>query len=276
MNPRTPWYRFRWRTLLLFPVGCLLILGYAMFFEETFIFFPSRYPEGDWQPQGFPCEDAWFQAADGTRLHGWYVPHDHPRAVFLYCHGNAGNITHRAEILDRLHHDVGAAVLIFDYRGYGRSEGKPNESGILQDARAARAWLAQREGIAEKDIVLMGQSLGGAVAVDLAARDGAKALILESTFTSLPDVASYHYGGLPLRYLLRTRLDSAAKIGDYHGPLLQTHGDADTIVPHEMGRRLFEAANEPKEFVTIKGRDHNDLMDADYYRRLSRFLDAMP
>ncbi|MCX7425550.1 MAG: alpha/beta hydrolase [Planctomycetia bacterium] len=270
-----PWYRFRWRWLLVLPAACLVILVLAMIFEESFIFFPSRYPEGDWRPQGFPWEDAWFQADDGTRLHGWYVPHERPRAVILFCHGNAGNITHRADMLRTLHERVGAAVLIFDYRGYGRSEGKPDEPGVLQDARAARAWLAGREGIPEKEIVLLGRSLGGAVAVDLAARDGARALVLESTFTSVPDMASQLYGGLPLRLLLRTQLDAAAKIGDYHGPLLESHGTADTIVPYAMGRRLFEAANEPKQFIPLEGRDHNDSQGAEYYESLARFLDGL-
>ena len=144
-----------------------------MFLENSLIFIPHRYPAGDWRPTGFPFEDAWFQAADGTRLHGWYVPCANARSAVLFCHGNAGNVTHRAYILETLHRQVGVSVLIFDYRGYGRSEGKPNEEGILADARAARGWLAAREKIAESNVVLMGESIGGAVAVDLAARDGA-------------------------------------------------------------------------------------------------------
>ena len=149
-----------------------------------------------------------------------------------------------------LHRRVGVSVLIFDYRGYGRSEGKPNEAGILADARAARAWLADREKIAEADVVLMGESIGGAVAVDLAARDGARALVLESTFNSLPDVAAYHYPWLPVRWAMRTRLDSAAKIGNYHGPLLASRTATPTRSCRlRFGRRLFEAANEPKQFL---------------------------
>ncbi|HLA84144.1 MAG TPA: alpha/beta hydrolase, partial [Thermoguttaceae bacterium] len=234
-----------------------------------------RYPEGDWNPRGLAFEDAFFTADDGVKIHGWYVPHTSPRAVILYCHGNAGNISHRAELLRVLHDDVGASVLAFDYRGYGRSEGSPSESGILADARAARAWLARREGIAPGDAVLVGNSLGGAVAVDLAATDGAKGLVLESTFTSVPDMAAYHYPWLPVGWLLRTRLNSLAKIGKYHGPLLAAHGDADTIVPYEHGRKLFEAANPPKNFIPLKGLDHNDFLPGYYYDALVRFLDAL-
>jgi len=123
--------------------------------------------------------------------------------------------------------------------------------------------------------VLMGRSLGGAVAVDVAARDGARALVLESTFSSIPDLAAHAYPWLPVRQLLRTQLDSTGKIADYHGPLLQTHGDADTIIPLKLGRRVFEAANEPKQFVTFPGIDHNDPQPREYYDSLARFLDNL-
>lgn len=250
-------------------------VGVSMIFEESLIFFPMPYPEGDWNPGWLSFEDARFLSPDGLKLHGWFAECQEPRAVVLFCHGNAGNVTHRAETLRGLHDLVGASVLIFDYRGYGRSEGTPDEPGILADARAARTWLAQREGVAEQDIVLMGRSVGGAVAVDLAAKDGARALVLESTFTSMPDVAAHHYPWLPIRHLLRTRFDSLAKIANYHGPLVQSHGDADTIVPYRLGRRLFDAANQPKQFITIPAGDHNDLQDGDYYETLITFLDGI-
>ncbi len=254
-------------------IAYLLVVAAAMFLEDALIYFPSPYPEGDWKPRRLGFEDAWFPSADGTPLHGWYVPWQGARAAVLFCHGNAGNLTDRADVLRALHERVGVSVLIFDYRGYGRSEGKPSEAGILADARAARAWLAAREKIAERDVVAMGESIGGAVAVDLAARDGARALILESTFTSLPDVAACHFRWLPVRWVLRTRLDSLGKIGDYRGPLLMAHGDADRIVPVEFGRRLFEGAREPKQFLLLPGHDHNDEMPAEYYDQVAAFLD---
>ena len=265
---------FRFARLWL--VAYLLLLLALMIFEESLIYFPSPYPQGDWQPPGVSFEDAEFQAADGTRLHGWYAHRKDARAVVLFCHGNAGNVTHRAHTLAALHDLVGASVLIFDYRGYGKSQGKPTEDGVLADARAARAWLAEKEGIATSDIVLMGRSLGGAVAVDLAANDGARALVLESTFSSVADVGAYHYPWVPVRALLRTRLDAAAKIGRYHGPLLQSHSDADTVVPYRFGQRLFQAANEPKRFITIPDGDHNDAQPAGYYQALIEFLDDLP
>lgn len=247
-----------------------------MFFEESLIFVPARHPVGEWRPRGLKFEDAQFEAADGTALHGWYVPCKDRLAAVLLCHGNAGNVTNRAELLRALHDRVGVSVLCFDYRGYGRSEGSPDETGVLQDARAARTWLAQRAGVAEGDIVLMGRSLGGGVAVDLAATDGARGLILESTFTSLPDVAGAHVAWLPAKTLMRNRLDSIEKIGNYRGPLLHSHGDADRLIPFEQGQRLFAAANGPKRFVTIAGGDHNDPQSEEYYRALDEFFAALP
>lgn len=256
--------------------GYLLALLLMMFLENSLIYFPSRYPEGFWQPAGLTFEDAHFTADDGVQLHGWYVPHAVPRAAVLFCHGNAGNITDRDDILRALHERVGVSVLIFDYRGYGRSAGRPSEAGLLRDARAARAWLAQREGIAETAVVLMGESLGGAVAVDLAAADGARGLVLENTFSSLPDVAAHHYRWLPVRWLMQTQFDAAGKIGRYHGPLLQVHGLADSIVPIEFAQRLFAAANEPKQLICLPRHDHNDPLPPSYYARLAKFVASLP
>jgi len=272
------WNRSRsilWRSGRAVLIGYLVIVAIAMFLENSLIYFPFRHPSGEWNPAGLNFEDARFASADGTPLHGWYVPHEKPLAVVLFCHGNAGNVTHRAEILRKLRDRVGVSTLVFDYRGYGRSEGRPNESGFLADARAARAWLAAREKIPESDIVLMGESIGGAGAVDLAARDGARALILESTFTTLPDAAAFHYPWLPVRWAMRTRFDSLSKIGQYRGPLFMSHGDADTGVPYDLGRRLFEAANEPKQFLDLPGHDHNDPMPPDYYDAVREFLERI-
>lgn len=244
--------------------------------EKSLVFAPSRYPKGDWQPIGLKFEDAWFEAADGTRLHGWFLPQGKPRAVLLYCHGNGGNVAMWGSELRRLHDRFHLAVLGFDYRGYGRSEGSPSEAGILSDARAARAWLARCANVPENQVVVMGRSLGGAVAVDLAAKDGVRGLILESTLTSMPEVGHAMAPWLPLRSLMKTQFNSLAKIGSYHGPLLQSHGTGDRLIPFAMGRQLFDAANEPKRFVAIPGGDHNDPQNAEYYAALGEFLDRLP
>ena len=158
----------RWLT-----TAALAVLLVLMLFEESLIFFPARYPEGNWQPRDLEFEDAWFDAADGTRLHGWYAPAERRVSHLLIAHGNAGNLAHRADLVRYVQRELGVSVLIFDYRGYGRSEGRPSEPGILADARAARQWLAARAEISPGEIVLLGESIGGAVMVELAAADGA-------------------------------------------------------------------------------------------------------
>jgi fermentation-respiration switch protein FrsA (DUF1100 family) len=256
--------------------GCLSPSGSLASVERSFVFHPAPYPQGDWRADDLVHEEAWFQAADGTRLHGWYCPAANPRAVLLYTHGNAGNVTDCKGAARLLQEKLGVSVLVFDYRGFGRSEGTPTEEGILADARAARRWLAARAGVAEGDIVLLGRSLGGGVAVDLAARDGARGLILENTFTSVPEVAARQVRPLPVSSLMQVRLDSLSKIRAYNGPLLQTHGDADRLIPFDLGKRLYEAANPPKRFIPVPGGGHNDPPPREYYRALDEFLAALP
>ena len=269
-----PIVRRVWRVVRILIIAYLLVILLMMFMENSLLFFPTKYPDGDWHPPGLQFEDAWFQAADGTKLHGWFVPHDRPRAVALFAHGNGGNLSHRSDLFRELH-NMGVAVLAFDYRGYGRSEGSPNEAGVLSDARAARSWLAQRAGAAESQIVLMGESLGGAVAAILAGEAPARGLVVESSFSNAPDVAAYHYPWLPVRLLMRTQLNAAEAIRQHHGPVLVVHGDADTIVPIQFGRKLFEAANEPKRFVMIQGADHNDPRGPQFYQALDQFLNEL-
>ncbi len=220
--------------------------------------------------------EAKFIADDGVHLHGWFYDLPDPRAVVLFCHGNAGSVAEWSEVAERLRDQHHVAVLVFDYRGYGQSEGKPDEQGILRDARAARRWLSRHTGVAEPDIVLMGRSLGGAVAVDLAAEDGARGLVLASTFSSLPDVAAHHMPWLLPRWNMTQRLNSVDKIARYKGPLLQTHGDADRVVPIQSARKLFDAASEPKQFLVIPGADHNDPQNEESREMLDRFFDALP
>lgn len=244
--------------------------------EQRMVFQPARYPDGDWQPADLSQEDAWFAVEDGTRLHGWFVEAAHPRAVALFCHGNAGNVTTRAQSLQILRDRHGLSVLCFDYRGYGRSEGKPSEDGLIMDARAARKWLSQRTGVAESDILLMGRSLGGGVAVQLAADDGARGLVLASTFTSLPDVGAEHMPWMSPRLVMRNRFNSLDALPRYHGPVLISHGDADEIIPWEQGRTLFDACSGPRQFITIPGGRHNDPQSEEYRQALDTFIASLP
>jgi len=271
-----PWYSYAWRWARLFLVAYLVILLGMLWLENSLLYFPKPYDGGlRWQPGEPNVEDAWFQAADGAKLHGWYYHHPNPKAVVLFAHGNAGNVAYWSRVGSQWRQDLNVSILVFDYRGYGRSEGSPGEAGLLADGRAARAWLAKRAGVAEHQIVLFGRSIGGGVVVDLAT-DGARGLILERTFTSIPDAAASHFPWLPVRLVMRNRFDSLAKIKNYHGPLLMSHGDADTVVPMQLGRQLFEAANDPKEWIMVAGGEHNDEQPHSYYAAVGEFLANLP
>lgn len=242
---------------------------------ERVVFQPT--PGVDLRPAelGIQAEDAWLVAEDGVRLHAFHLPAPGgaSRAILL-LHGNAGNASHRLPLAAALA-DQGADVLLLDYRGYGLSEGRPSEQGVYADAHAALAHLGAR-GFAAERVLLMGQSLGGAIAVDLAQERRLAGVVLESTFSSLADVARGVVG--PVAPLLRGRFDSAEKIARLRAPLLQLHGDRDEIVPFELGRMLFEAAPEPKVFETLRGAGHNDTAEvggAAYFARIGRFLDEV-
>jgi uncharacterized protein len=258
--------------------GCAVLGRYSptVGLESRGIFQPAKYPKGDWSQTTVLVQDAHFAAEDGTKLHGWYAAHVQPKGHALLLHGNAGNVTLLAETLRTLNRRHNLAVLALDYRGFGKSAGKPSEYGLYQDARAARRWLAEQEQIAETDVILMGVSLGGAVAVDLAAKDGARGLVLSNTFTSLPAAAQHQLPWLPMGLFLSTRMNSLAKIKEYQGPLLVSHGDADEVAPYEQGQALFEAAPGPKRFVTSRGGKHNDPQPEEYRLALDEFIAQLP
>lgn len=239
--------------------------------DELLLFFPAKYPRGDWDPKGLRFQDVFFESQDGTKLHGWYCPVEKPRAMVLIAHGNAGHVASRAAWLRYLQTQLNVSTLMFDYRGYGRSEGRPTVEGVIQDATAARKKLCELAGVQQAEILLMGESLGGAVMVQLAVRTPPRGLILQSTFSSLREVADIHFP--KLSWLVpKSKLASVAEIGEYRGPLLQSHGNADRTIPIASGKRLFEAANEPKEFVVIDQADHNDWLTAAYVSKLDRFI----
>jgi fermentation-respiration switch protein FrsA (DUF1100 family) len=239
--------------------------------DELLLFFPSKFPNGNWRPRDLQFQDVFFTAADGTRLHGWYCSANHPRAVVLAAHGNAGHVASRAPWLRHLQQRTGVSVFMFDYRGYGRSEGVPTVAGAIQDATAARAKLRELAAVKDSEMLLMGESLGGAIVIQLAAKSPPRGLILQSTFSSLRDVADVHYPRLSW-LVPRNKLDSAAQITAFRGPLLQSHGTADRTIPFSSGQKLFRAANEPKEFAALESAGHNNWLTEDYLRRLDEFI----
>jgi fermentation-respiration switch protein FrsA (DUF1100 family) len=266
------------RRLIVLALG-LTAVFMLLRIERALVFFPTVYPDGgDWRAARFGAVDIDFPSADGTALHGWWAPVESPRAVVLFSHGNGGNISFLGPELARLR-NLGLSVFAYDYRGYGKSAGRPDGGGVILDARAARQQLAKLANVSESAIVLLGRSLGGGVSVQLAAADGARALILESTFTSLPDVAAHVYPWLPARWLMRHPLDSRAAISAYRGPLLSSHGDRDGLIPYALGRALFDAATnatEPRRFIPLPGLDHNAPHPDSYYAALDAFIAALP
>lgn len=228
--------------------------------EEKFIFFPSGEITATPGDAGLAYEDVYFAAADGTRLNGWLAPRPGAAATVLWFHGNGGNIGDRVGALKMLHDKVRAGVFMIDYRGYGRSGGAVSEAGTYGDARAALDYL-KTKGIDADRVVVFGQSLGAAVAADLAAREACLAVVLEAPFASIPDMARALYPWLPAA-LIRTRYDVVEKIKKIKAPVLVAHGEQDDVVPFEQGRRVFAAAPEPKQFYPIPGARHNDTFYA--------------
>ena len=246
--------------------------------DRHFIFFPSKDLIATPGDVGLDFEEALFSASDGVHLHGWYVPGEGDTTL-LWFHGNAGNVSHRVDYLLRLHRHLAVNVFIFDYRGYGRSDGIVSEQGTYLDAEGALAYLRSRQGPAPGHrLVLFGRSLGCAVAVEMATRHQAQAMVLEAPFTSIRDMAKRAYPYLPTSVLVRligARYDSLSKIRKVRIPLLVLHGERDELVPLEAGRELFEAANEPKRIYTVPGGGHNDtyLVGGDaYYEAIRGFL----
>jgi fermentation-respiration switch protein FrsA (DUF1100 family) len=226
--------------------------------ERMFLYFPDRELVMTPATMRLEYEDVSFSAEDGTQLHGWYLPGEPGKPLLVFCHGNAGNISHRVDNL-RLLRQLGLAVFIISYRGYGRSEGTPSEEGTYSDMRGALVWLKDRGWNADR-MIYFGRSVGAGVALQLALEQPPGALVLESPFTSIPAMGRLHY---PLLWRLAgwaldARYDNLEKIGRLKSPLLVFHGERDDIVPHRMGQELFDRAPQPKSFYSIAGAGHND------------------
>ena len=264
--------------LLLAAVACYAVLVLVVYLMQARMLYlpdvPGRTLDRTPADIGADYTDVSIRTSDGVRLHGWFLPGDSDR-VLLFFHGNAGNISHRLESI-RQFLRLGLSVLIIDYRGYGQSEGRATEQGIYRDAEAAWQYLVETKGTPEGRILLFGRSMGASAAAYLAAHHRPLALVVESSFTSVPDIAGEYYPWLPVRLLMRNRFDSLSRIRAYRGPLLQSHGTDDEIVPFAMGKKLFDAAaGEPRQFVPMPGVTHNGPNATDYYTELHRFFEQL-
>ncbi|MCB1916182.1 MAG: alpha/beta hydrolase [Rhodocyclaceae bacterium] len=243
--------------------------------QARLLYFPVRELDADPAGIGLAFEAETIVTEDGVRLAAWFVPAKASAPVVLFCHGNAGNISHRLDSI-ALFHRLGLSVLIFDYRGYGESEGAPDEQGTYRDAHAAWRHLREARGVPADDIIVFGRSLGAAVAAWLAARERPRAVILESAFTSAAALGAEYYPWLPVDRLLRHRYDTLAQVAEVRAPLLVVHSRDDEIVPFHHALAVFDVAAEPKRLLEIRG-GHNDgflITGAPYRDALASFLAA--
>ena len=265
--------------LLFIVAGAYLLLVAFIYMTQASMLYlpgiPGRELLAAPDTVGLSYENVTLEASDGVSVHGWFVPGE-SQQVLLYFHGNAGNISHRLYSIKEFH-DLGLSVFIIDYRGYGQSDGKPTEHGLYRDGEAAWRYLTGDRGIVAQNIILFGRSLGGSVASWLAAREQPAALIVESSFTSVPDIGQEAYPWLPVRLLSRFRHSTHDQVTKVACPVLVVHSRDDEIIPFHHGKEIFSAANEPKTFLEIRG-GHNDghAMSATVYRNgIKDFLDSL-
>ena len=245
--------------LIVVLAACYGLLVLVVYFMQSRMLYlpdlPGRALTATPTDVGLDYEDVSIESADGVTLHGWFISGPSSR-VLLFFHGNAGNISHRLESI-RQFESLGLSVLIIDYRGYGQSEGRATEKGIYRDADAAWRHLIEHRGIAATDVVVFGRSLGASVAARLAGRHQPLALIVESSFTSVPDIAQDLYPWLPARWLSRLSHATRDYVRDVRCPVLVVHSRDDEIIPFHHGEAIFAAANEPRALLGIRG-THND------------------
>jgi len=271
--------RFLWKhwpstALAVFALGAIMT---PHTLERRFIYYPVKDVTENPSSIGLTYRDLRLETTDHVKLHGWYVPYASSTVTLLILHGNAGNIGHRVPWIEMLH-QTGAGILIIDYRGYGNSEGRPYEEGLYRDAQTAHEWWRKERNHTGEKLVLVGESLGGAVAVDLAARVPVAGLIVQSTFTNAWDVANTILPLGLLQPLAGVHFDSAAKIAGIRCPKLFIHGSRDEIVPYRLGKKLYELSPPPKEFYEVQGAGHNDLpwvAGPQYVTRVRNFLHSL-
>ena len=266
------------KLLLALVIGYAAVVAFVYFNQHRKLYLPdvpARELAGTPADVGLRFDDVTLESDDGVTLHGWFVPGSGPR-VLLFLHGNAGNVSHRLQSI-RVFNELGLSVLIVDYRGYGRSSGTPSEAGTYADAESAWNHLVRTQGRPPGEIIVFGRSLGGAVAAWLAARTQPAALIVESSFTSVPDLGRELYPWLPVRWLSRFRYPTVEYVRDVQAPVLVVHSRDDEIAPFRHGERIFAAAAGPRMLLELEG-THNDAYvrsERDYVAGLRAFLASL-
>ena len=262
------------RSVLFIAVGVYVGFCLLLYLNQSrFVYVPETDIRQTPDDRGLGYDEVALRTEDGVKLGAWFVPAEHKRGTVLFCHGNAGNMSDRLDTVE-IFHELGLNVFIFDYRGYGGSEGKPSEEGTYLDAEAAWLYVTVEHKVSPESLVIAGRSLGGGVASWLAVHHPPRMLILESTFTSMKDVAADYYPYIPARILCRFRYDTVNRLSSVRCPVLVIHSADDDVIPYHHGRELFTAANEPKTFLEIRG-THNDgflTSGTTYTQGLGRFI----
>lgn len=261
---------------LLAALGYGAFVGFIYLMQPRLIYYPNvpgRELTGTPADIGLDFEAIALTTDDGVHLSAWFIPHPAARATLLFFHGNAGNISQRLESI-RLFHELRLAVFIIDYRGYGESEGTPSEEGTYRDAAAAWRYLLDERHLAPARIVVFGRSLGSAIAAELASHTRPAGLIIESAFTSVPNMAARLYPWLPVRWLSRYRYDTERSLDAVACPVLVIHSREDELIPYAEGERLFAHAREPKRFLPLQGGHGNGFLVSreNYVRGIDDFL----
>ncbi len=264
-SPRPFWVKAL-RMVAVVVATYLAIIGVALLMEDWLVHCPMGADRWSEKPSAM-IEDVDMKTADGTPIHAWWYPPLDPtnKEALLYCHGKGGNLSDRGGFTLRLQqHFGGCGVLLFDYPGYGRSGGKLSETGCYASTDAAHRWLTEVKRFPPNAITLLGESLGGGAAVELATRTPCKKLVLVSTYNTLPEAAAHRFWFLPCNWLMRNRFDSASKIGSVRSPILVVHGTSDDTIPFRQGEKLFEAAMEPKKFLRLEGQGHCEYLGPEF------------
>lgn len=243
--------------------------------ENRLVYLPTSAAQAWSEPPSSDVEDISFASPNGTKLHGWWLPGESNAPALLLFSGNAGNLSGRGQTIVRLRERLDVSVFIFDYPGYGKSEGSPSEPACYDAAEGAIRWLRDTKQIPPNRMIFYGESIGGGVAIEMATRHPCRAIVLIKTFTSLPAAAKGHYPWLPVNWLMSNRYDNLSKLPGIRCPVFVLGADADQVVPFEHAETLFRIANEPKQFFRDSGSDHNDPLPDSLWPVLRAFLDSI-
>jgi fermentation-respiration switch protein FrsA (DUF1100 family) len=267
------------RLLILCTVIFVAVFTFTQVLRRTSMFFPSAYPAGDWNASALtpvPVNKA-FVTDDGLKLHGWLFRASGPnRPLVIWCHGNGGNITDRADVAARLTRR-GLSVLLFDWRGYGRSEGKPSENGLYHDAEAAYNFATKSLGVSPGDIVMYGESLGGPYAARVASQRKVRCVIIENSFPSLAAMGNAIYGPVPIGWFAPFAMTTLRWLNDAHVPVLVMHGRRDNVIPFRLGLQLYDGLRVPKEMLVSAKAGHDEIAEVEgerYDLTVTRFIEG--